>query len=162
MQNPMLSFFPTEPPAGAPADRPAAHVFDGCRQRQRIIPYFLLLVCLAGSVGPFPARASIADAPVRKLLLAHPWCMEARSKGDSASERAEFQPDGFMVVTGTTAPGASGVPQTERFRWRLDDGQLLLSPDNGRSWANIPFTAQPGATKGPLISIAGDSYRPCR
>lgn len=120
----------------------------------------LLLVSavLGALASPASAASQDQDQDLERALTANPWCMVAKA-GDKRSETASFGRDGAAVVSGDTGPG--GVHHTERFRWRVRGGTLLLS-DDGTNWTPIDLKVGRDGTGRGAIVIDGDAYRPCR
>ncbi|HYD32518.1 MAG TPA: hypothetical protein VEB64_16875 [Azospirillaceae bacterium] len=121
----------------------------------RLIRLVLLPAILFAVMSPAGAAEG---QEIERVLTSGTWCMVVKA-GDRRSETASFGRDGVAVVSGNTSPG--GVARSERFRWRVQRGTLLLSED-GTTWTPVHLQVGHDTSGGDTIVIDGDSYRPCR
>jgi photosystem II stability/assembly factor-like uncharacterized protein len=136
-----------------------------------------LFALISTPMGTLMAQPSpISDTISLALLTGQPWCQEqgtvtSAAPGQSVRihERAQFRADGSVSLqagnTATLSMGGMSMSsqswRSENYRWRVEPGLLWLSRDGGLSWTSGAFSLQQDGT-GPLMTIDGAAYRPCR
>ena len=113
------------------------------------------------------------DRQLTQLLLRSPWCSFSYvsgggSSGRSSTERVVFQQDGTgSMRSGSesyySGPNGSVAGQGgggDAFRWRVQNGQLIITDQGGASEA-VPLTVTQNSNGYPIINANGKEYSMC-
>ncbi|MBI4500572.1 MAG: hypothetical protein HY700_05365 [Gemmatimonadetes bacterium] len=139
---------------------------------------------VAGGGGGAPAGMSQQDQQLAQLLLSSRWCyfsysgVAGSSSGSSRTERAIFGANGTLVVQtggesyysadvrnslGNTIAQGSTAGQSaggQQFRWKVNQGMLMLSGD-GVNWQPVALQVAQNSNGYPIITADGKEYSQC-
>lgn len=119
--------------------------------------------------GPAPG-ATGQDAQIERILLSSPWCYMHYSQtlGSTNTERGVFLRDGRLVVgtghemassgeNGTVFGGGNGSAE---YRWRVANGDLLISQQGG-PFAPTGLRITQNSNGYPILNVSGKEYSQC-
>lgn len=137
---------------------------------------------VAGAPPPVDSRTTPAtsaqDQQLSRLFLSSAWCTFSYSgsrtytggtAGRSTSKRTVFSADGLMQQSTSsemTNSGSSGNvwgsnANTETYRWRVQNGALMLAAD-GAQWQAVRIEVTRNSNGYPIIKADGIEYYQCR
>ena len=124
--------------------------------------------------APPAAPTNARDQQLTQLLLSSKWCsfsysgVSGTSSGRSTTETFSFQQDGsaYVEVGGESYYGGSaGSVAGQRgaggqLRWRVENGNLLLSTD-GATWQTVPLEVSYNSNGYPILKADEKEYAQC-
>ena len=128
--------------------------------------------------GGMGRGASAQDQQIANLLTSTAWCTfsysgsstySGTSSGTSRSSRTVFTPDGLVtevkngetVNSGSNGAAYGGNSNAQQGRWKIENGQLMLSA-NGVQWVLQPTKIADNGNGYPIITTAGKEYMMCK
>jgi hypothetical protein len=132
-----------------------------------------------GGNAPAGAATNLGTTPldqqIVKLLVSTAWCSFSYSgtsnglNGTTRTSRAVFRADGVATEsqngeTSNAGPAGSvvgGNTNGQQGRWRIENGQLMLSA-NGIQWIPQPTKLADNGNGYPILTISGKEYMTCK
>ena len=121
--------------------------------------------------GASKAPTADNDAQLSQFLTRNAWCgfTYNNNTGTSRTERVVFSPNGTVSQasggeTYNSGPAGSVAGQSaggRQGRWKVENGQLHLSPD-GASWQPQALQITQNSTGSPIVKSGGKEYMVCR
>jgi hypothetical protein len=121
--------------------------------------------------APLASAAAQTDAEIRQVLLSSAWCSFTYNKvsGASRTERAQFSPQGTLVVSSgaeSYSSGRSGSVAGQStggatYFWKVERGDVHLSEDRF-SWRAVGLEGKRNSNGSIILTADGKEYAQCR